>query len=113
MNRKILVSAIVASSFFLIFLGMRNPVLSGSGLPKSRPRAVIENTVKNIFEVVQQLQVEDVCPQEGFRAVPDQRVAQLEQIRASIRVGIVAVTNPSARASPSPLSPCSWPNISV
>lgn len=104
MNRKILFSAIVISSFFLMFLGMRNPYLSGSGAPKPRPRAVVENSTKNHLEVVQQLQVEDLCPQEVFSAAPDQGVIALELAREFNLLTLISFANPSARASPLPLS---------
>lgn len=37
---------ILVSSFFLVILGMRNPMLGNSATPKQRPRAVLEEVTK-------------------------------------------------------------------
>ena len=50
MNRKIILGAIFTASFFLIFLGMRIPYLSGGSTPKQRPRAIIENATSKPLE---------------------------------------------------------------
>jgi hypothetical protein len=53
MNRKILLAAIFPVSFFLVFLGIRNPDLKGNSRPKPRPRAVVEN-VENAKKIAQE-----------------------------------------------------------
>lgn len=50
MNRKIILGAIFTASFFLIFLGMRIPYLSGGSTPKQRPRAIVENATSKPLE---------------------------------------------------------------
>ncbi|HEX5772807.1 MAG TPA: hypothetical protein VFY07_00680 [Geomobilimonas sp.] len=52
MTRKLLIPCIVAASFFLVFLGMRNPFLNDNDGPKHRTGAVIESTEKPSEELV-------------------------------------------------------------
>ncbi|HLO25934.1 MAG TPA: hypothetical protein VK187_07460 [Geobacteraceae bacterium] len=46
MNRNIVLAIIFPVTFFLVFLGVRNPDLNGNSRPKPRPRAVLENLEK-------------------------------------------------------------------
>ncbi|MBJ6725463.1 hypothetical protein [Geomesophilobacter sediminis] len=50
MPRKILLPILIlVPAFFLVMLGMRNPVLDHTPGPKQRPRAVIEKELKGSF----------------------------------------------------------------
>jgi hypothetical protein len=104
MNRKILCSAIFISSFFLIFLGMRNPYLSGDHAPKPRPRAIAEDSTKKSFEIVEQLKAEVACPPVNCCTVPAQLITALAPVKEYPRFNPVLPANLPARASPSSLS---------
>ena len=51
MKKKLLLTLIFPTSFFLIFLGIRNPSLEKNSGPKQRPRAITENVVKASQEI--------------------------------------------------------------
>jgi hypothetical protein len=61
MNKKITGSAILLASLFLVVLGMRIVDLDGSHRPKQRPRAVVENLVK---------ESQDICKKQALYAEP-------------------------------------------
>ncbi len=62
MDRKLLTLSVVAVSFFLAFLGMRNSYLNGASAPKQRPRAVVESVSKASDLLVEQTNVVAVHP---------------------------------------------------
>lgn len=62
MDRKLLALSVVAASFFLVFLGMRNPYLNGAPTPKQRPRAVVESIAKASDRLIEQSSVVAVHP---------------------------------------------------
>jgi hypothetical protein len=57
-NRKFFIAIICQAALFLVFLGVRNPVLGSSPSPKPRPMAVIEDSVKSAQEDGVELQLD-------------------------------------------------------
>ena len=103
MNRKLLLITILVASSFLVFLGMRNPYLSGGSAPKQRPRAVVEHVVKNALDVVQQVKTEAADPH-GFHFVgPVQYSTKLAPSIEFTFPPFIPTTNLVARAPPSHL----------
>ncbi len=78
MNRKLILSAIFIASFFLVFLGMRNPDLSGGSAPKQRPRAVVENSTSKSVDFVKQLNFDIACALPTAGIIPKLCVLPLE-----------------------------------
>ena len=58
MNRKILAATIFSAVAFFVVLGMRIPCLNQNGVPKQRPRAVIETTSPTSPENIQKQSLE-------------------------------------------------------
>lgn len=98
MNRKILLPFVFSAMFFFIFLGMRNPDLHANHGPKQRPRAVVENVVKEFSSIDHHLTpAADVCPPLSLDCPARCRVciARAERMPASI-----PSVSPASRAPP-------------
>jgi len=104
MNRKILFITIIVASFFLVFLGMRNPYLSGGSGPKQRPRATAENTIKNHSEIIQQHNIEFAYLPPAVNFNPNWCMSRLASAPIIFPLSFIALAILSARAPPEFLS---------
>ncbi|NJD91598.1 MAG: hypothetical protein FIA91_08805 [Geobacter sp.] len=102
MNRKILLSTIFIASFFLVFLGMRTPNLSGPGAPKQQPRAIIENVTSKPLDAGNYSVDDFACVVPVFKASPSQRAVIFKDIPVLVAHSFTHPALTIARAPPAP-----------
>lgn len=102
MNRKIFLSTIFIASFFLVFLGMRTPNLSGGNPPKQHPRAIIENVISKPLDVSKDSITDFASVEPIFSASPRQCAASLETAQILLVHSFTPPALTIARAPPAP-----------
>jgi len=101
-SRTVLWPVILTVVIFLIFLGMRPPIVSKPQKPRLRPRAVIENLVKTVQSGIEKsVPAIELC-RRATVAEPPSFTGAVVPPQHSIPVPLVVSLTPS-RAPPAPL----------